>query len=88
MEEYKPNTNKSETDSRKNERNSKSTYTPLFNIYFYFLGIHLIGSYKIGIIPTISLFTMVYNKQIIFLYAEEKTFILKINIFFYFRKGF
>ena len=88
MEEYKPNTNKSETDSRKNERNSKPTYTPLFNIYFYFLGIHLIGSYKIGIIPTISLFTMVYNKQIIFLYAEEKTFILKINIFLYFRKGF
>ena len=88
MEEYKPNTNKSETDSRKNERNSKPTYTPLFNIYFYFLGIHLIGSYKIGIIPTISLFTMGYYKQIIFLYAEDKTFILKINIFLYFRKGF
>jgi len=88
MEEYKPNTNKSETYSCKYERNFKPTYTPLFNIYFYFLGIHLIGSYKIGIIPTISLFTMVYNKQIIFLYAEEKTFILKINIFFYFRKGF
>jgi len=38
MEEYKPNTNKSETDSCKNERNSKPTYIPLFNIYFFSLG--------------------------------------------------
>ena len=31
---------------------------------------------------------MVYNKQIIFLYTEEETFVLKINIFLYFKKGF
>lgn len=31
---------------------------------------------------------MVYNKQIVFLYAEEETFVLKINILLYFKAGF
>ena len=88
MEEYKPNTNKSETYSCKNKKNSKPTYIPLFNTNFFLLGIHFIGSNKISVIPTICFFAVVYNKQIVFLYAEEETFVLKINIFLYFKAGF
>ena len=88
MEEYKPHTNKSETYRCKNERNPKPTYIPLFNTNLFLLGIHFIGSNKISVIPTIGLFAMVYNKQIVFLYAEEETFVLKINIFLYFKAGF
>ena len=87
-EEYKPNTNKSETYSCKNKENSEPTYIPLFNTNFFLLGIHLIGSNKISVISTICFFAMVYNKQIVFLYAGEETFVLKINIFLYFKKGF
>ena len=31
---------------------------------------------------------MVYNKQVVSLYTKEKSFILKINMFLYFKKGF